>query len=112
LLSARGTLPSVTKEKKKMTDGNKFEITAEKLFYSKSAGGFYSSYIHDTMPYDVVEISKEEHAALLEGQGKGQVIASDNKGRPVLQAPPAPTPEQLQEQVNAKARAYLYQTDW
>ena len=66
------------------------------MFYSKSTGGFYDSAIHgDNIPADAVEITTEEHAALLEGQGQGKRIAADADGRPVLQDPPPPTPGQI-----------------
>lgn len=84
----------------------------EKRYYSASTGGFYSSSVHAEIPKDAVEISKEEHASLLEGQYQGKIIASGNDGRPALQDPPPPTAEQLQAQINAEARAYLASTDW
>ena len=82
------------------------------MFASKTTGGFYDAAIHSTMPDDVVEITAEEHAAILEGQSKGKLIDWDEAGYPFLTDPPGPTPEQLQEQVNAEARAYLSSTDW
>lgn len=83
------------------------------MFYSASTGGFYSRDIHGAnMPADVVEITAEEHAALINGQSAGKVIASDATGRPVLQDPAPPTPEQEQDRANAEARAYLSSTDW
>lgn len=83
------------------------------MFYSKSTNGFYSREIHgDNMPADVVEITKEEHAALLDGQSQGKLIDFDEAGRPFLADPPPPTAEQLQAQVNGEARAYLLSTDW
>ena len=66
------------------------------MLYSASTGGFYSREIHgDNMPADVVEITAEEHAALLAGQSAGRVIAADAEGRPVLQDQPPPTSEQI-----------------
>lgn len=66
------------------------------MFFSKSTNGFYTAEIHGTnMPSDVVEITTEEHAALLEGQVQGRVIAADKTGHPVLKDQPPPTPEQL-----------------
>lgn len=66
------------------------------MFYSKSTGGFYDAAIHgDSIPSDAVEISTEEHAALLEGQSQGKRIVADADGFPVLQGPPPPTPEQI-----------------
>jgi hypothetical protein len=59
------------------------------MFYSKSTGGFYSREIHgDNIPADAVEITTEEHAALLEGQSQGKLIAADGDGRLGLQDQP------------------------
>ena len=66
------------------------------MFYSKSTGGFYATEIHGkNIPDDAVEITIEEHAALLDGQRQGKLIAADGDGRPRLQDPPPPTTEQL-----------------
>lgn len=61
------------------------------LFYSKSNQAFYDDTIHATLPEDAVEISPEQHTALLVGQSAGQVIMPDKEGKPVL-ADPAPCP--------------------
>lgn len=59
------------------------------MFYSKSTGGFYATAIHgDNIPTDVVEITVEEHQALIEGQSQGKRIVPDADGVPVLQEPP------------------------
>ena len=62
--------------------------------YSPSTGGFYDQEIHgDNIPADAVEITVEEHAALLEGQSQGQIISADEDGNPILIDPPtAPSP--------------------
>lgn len=55
------------------------------FFYSQLTNGFYSSEIHGSnMPADAVEITAEEHAALMAGQTAGQEIIADSEGRPVL----------------------------
>ncbi|WP_376901995.1 hypothetical protein [Aeromonas veronii] len=55
------------------------------MFFSKSTGGFYIEVIHgDSIPDDAVEISKEKHAELMEGQSKGKIITADNNGEPIL----------------------------
>jgi len=83
------------------------------MFASKTTRGFYDTAIHgDNMPADVVEITAEEHAALLDGQSNGNLIDYNEAGYPFLADPPSPTAEQIQAQVNAEARAYLLQTDW
>ena len=59
------------------------------MFYSKSTNGFYSREIHgDAIPSDAVEITADEHSALLEGQSQGKRIVADENGYPVLQDPP------------------------
>lgn len=83
------------------------------MFYSKSTGGFYDREIHgDNIPADVVEITTEEHKALLEGQSQGKRIIANELGIPVLVDPPAPTEAEIQQQKNIEARAYLAATDW
>lgn len=65
------------------------------IYYSKQTGGFYIREIHgDNMPADVVEITAEQHVALIEGQSNGKVITSDENGFPIL-IDPVITPEQL-----------------
>ena len=62
------------------------------MYYSKATGGFYDPTIHGAnMPPDVREISREQHAALMQGQAEGKQIVADSEGRPVLQDRPAPT---------------------
>lgn len=66
------------------------------MFYSANTGGFYDAAIHgDAIPSDAVEITTEEHQALIEGQSKGRQIVADANGRPTLQDPPPPTVEQI-----------------
>ena len=73
-----------------------------KIFYSKSQKAFYDLDIHgDAMPKDVVEITKEEHTALLDGQSNGRDIATDKKGKPILVDSPALSAEENAEQFNA-----------
>jgi hypothetical protein len=43
------------------------------------------------IPDDAVEITADEHAALLEAQAQGATIEADGSGRPVIQPRPAPT---------------------
>lgn len=57
------------------------------LYYSQSSGGFYDSTTHSKLPEDAVEISAEQHAALLAGQSTGQVIMPGKDGKPVLTLP-------------------------
>ena len=78
------------------------------MFYSKSTGGFYDTAIHgDNIPADAIEITTEEHQALLEGQSNGKIIATDKNGKPILQDPPPPTAEQIIAQYTAGVQKHL-----
>lgn len=78
------------------------------MFYSKTTGGFYAREIHgDNIPADTVEITAEEHQALIEGQSKGKRIVADASGFPVLQDPPPPTEAELVAQYESALDAHL-----
>ena len=78
------------------------------MFYAKSTAGFYDTAIHgDNIPADAVEITDEEHTALLEGQSQGKLIVADANGFPVLQDPPPPTAEQIIAQYTTGVQKYL-----
>lgn len=63
--------------------------------YSASTGGFYDTAIHgDNIPSDAVEITDEQHAALIDGQSQGKRITADADGKPVLTDPPPYVPTQ------------------
>jgi hypothetical protein len=83
------------------------------MFYSKQTGGFYSREIHgDNIPADAVEITADEHAALINGQSNGKRIVSDESGKPYL-ADPAPLSDaELLDKHQAEASEYLSSTDW
>lgn len=77
--------------------------------YSKSTGGFYVVEIHgDNIPSDAVDVSKEEHQSLMEGQAAGKRISSDKKGNPILADQLPPTAEEKK----VFAQWYLDSTDW
>ena len=61
------------------------------IYYSKTNQAFYDNQIHTALPEDAVEISQEQHAALLAGQAQGKTIMPGKNGKPVL-APLAPCP--------------------
>ena len=67
------------------------------LFYSESTNAFYDTDIHgDAIPTDSVEISKQYHSALLDGQSQGKLIVADAEGYPVLvDRPPLSTEDQI-----------------
>ena len=66
------------------------------MFYSASTGGFYCTEIHgDNMPTGVVEITTEQHTALINGQMDGKIIKADDNGFPTLTVH-VPTQEDLE----------------
>ena len=54
------------------------------LFYSKTTRGFYDDAIHTEaqIPSDAVEITQEEHQALMVAQSEGKIIQPDANGAP------------------------------
>lgn len=76
-------------------------------FYSASTGGFFDDALFDadTLPADVVEITEEDHQALLQGQSDMKQIVADDNGYPRLLERPTslPTPEGLVQRIDAYA---------
>ncbi|MDT3735555.1 MAG: DUF4376 domain-containing protein [Denitratisoma sp.] len=76
------------------------------MFFSKIQNGFYDASINgDNIPADAVEITSEQHAALLAAQGTGKIITADAEGFPIAADPPAPTLEELKLSKNAEINA-------
>lgn len=78
------------------------------MFYSKTTGGFYTQEVSgDNTPADSVEITAEEHAALLAGQSEGKRIVADENGYPVMADPPTLSHAQLVQQFDQALTSYL-----
>jgi hypothetical protein len=76
------------------------------MYYSKITNGFYDLLIHgNNIPPDAVEITSEQHIALLNGQASGKVISANENGYPALidQNP------QTIEQIRAGMKCTAYQ---
>lgn len=59
--------------------------------YSPGTRGFYCAAVNgDAIPSDAVEVSEEDHAALIAAQAAGQMIVPGEGGVPVAQPPPMP----------------------
>lgn len=59
------------------------------------------------IPADAVEITAEEHAALLDGQSSGKFIVAGFDGRPELTDPPAPTAKQIETTLATAVQAHM-----
>jgi hypothetical protein len=81
------------------------------MLYSQTTRGFYLAGRHPNIPEDAVEITDEQHQALLDGQAAGQAIIPDSTGAPILGDHPEPEFDVLvaftKEQVRA-ARAPIF----
>ncbi|MDH0366723.1 hypothetical protein [Brucella anthropi] len=78
------------------------------IFYSASSKGFFSSDVHPQLPSDAVEISRDEHQALLDGQTSGAQIRADDSGKPYIyqvavEVPLSAVKDALKAQIDALA---------
>ncbi len=72
------------------------------IYYSKSTAGFYDSNINTVIPGDSVEITSEEHIALLTAQSEGKVITVGSDGKPVATDPPKVSLDEYKTLAKAK----------
>ena len=78
------------------------------MFYSAQTGGFYDRAIHGyNIPPDAVEITAEQHSALLEGQSYGKIISADENGYPILVDPSPPSESDLAKKQIAEIEASI-----
>lgn len=84
-----------------------------KIFFQASTRHFFTDEIHspEQIPKDTVEISKETHAAMFEGQAIGHVISAGEDGHPVLAERPPKTDEEKMENLRAQRVPLLEKTD-
>lgn len=94
------------------------DTTAVQEYYSPGTQGFYRDDLHTTMPEDVVPVTAEYKAALLEGEARGMNIAPPDADHalPYLADPPPPTLEavlagfenNIQSRLDTFARTLTY----
>lgn len=83
------------------------------MFYSAQTGGFYDRSIHgDNIPGDAVEITREQHADLMDAHSQGKLIAANDNGAPIAIDPPPPSAEAIAAAARAKRDRLLNETDW
>ena len=76
--------------------------------YAPSTGAFYVPEIHGTsIPADAVDITPQQHEALLTAQAAGKRIVPDANGYPVAQNPPPPTADQIAAARVAAVQAHM-----
>lgn len=82
------------------------------MYFSKTTNGFYDPAINRKIPKDAIEISIEEHRALLFGQAKGRAISSDENGRPILKDREPPVNVDVWASLRKRRDYLLSQSDW
>lgn len=82
------------------------------IHYSQTTRGFYCADLHgDNIPADAVEITREEHAALMAAQATGKVITPDANGYPIAADPPPPSEDMLWERLRRERDRRLSDSD-
>lgn len=74
------------------------------IFYSLSSRGFYRADVHSAIPVDAVEITSNEHKALLAALASGERIVLGDDGHLVVVAPEAVSAVLTHDQVDALRR--------
>lgn len=83
------------------------------IYFSASENGFYDDVFRTdyiaagSWPDDAVIISDRWYQYLLNGQARGQIVAANEYGQPVLANPPAPTKEQYIAEAEAQKAALM-----
>ncbi|HBO8848971.1 TPA: phage tail protein [Pseudomonas aeruginosa] len=80
-------------------------------FFGADPVAFYDTAINTDISDDAVEITADEHAALLVAQARGKRIAAGKDGRPILLDPPSPTRDELESFERIWRDARLRETD-
>ncbi|MBR1403473.1 MAG: hypothetical protein IJ558_04795 [Treponema sp.] len=73
--------------------------------------GFYFDDAKDKLK-KYIEITREEHTALMDGQAHGKVITFHEDKKPTLEDPPPPTEAEIAEQKIRELKNYLSETDY
>lgn len=88
-------------------------VEDEGVFYSPSTRGFYVREIHgENIPVDSVNISREQHANLLNQQGEGKHLQPGEGGYPEAVDRPKPSLEQLESDARNERERLLNMSNW
>lgn len=77
------------------------------IFYSQAQRGFFSDKVHATLPADVIEVTEQKRAELLQAETDGMEITVDGGGIPVAQERVQPIGEVAAQKVRAITKAKL-----
>lgn len=83
------------------------------LFYSSETNGFYDDALWPhALPADAVEVTAEQHLALLAAASEGRQIAAADDGRPVDVAAAAPSAEAVAASVRRQRDTAIADVRW
>lgn len=84
----------------------------DNVYWSPSTGGFYVKSIHtNTLPEDVVDISKELHLQLLDMNRQGYIITIGDDGLPIA-TKPSVNLDRLLSSIRNKRNKLLLESDY
>lgn len=82
------------------------------IYAGTKDGTEYGFYLESDGLIDYVELTEEEHMALIDGQSTGKVIKFHQGEKPTLEEPDPPTAEELARNRIWELKNYLSKTDW
>ena len=83
------------------------------IYAGTKDGKSYGFYLEkDGLLDDYVELTNEEHMALMDGQAEGKCIVFHSGEKPTLEAPPPPTEAEKAQQRIEELKTYLAETDY
>ena len=82
------------------------------IFAGTKNGKDYGFYLERDGLKDVVELTDEEHMALMDAQAEGKVIVFHKSEKPTLQDPPPPSDDELARAARQKRDALIAAIQW
>ena len=82
------------------------------IYAGTKDGTEYGFYLEPDGLIEYVELTEEEHMALIDGQSTGKVIKFHQGEKPTLEEPAPPTEEELARNRIWELKNYLSETDW
>lgn len=82
------------------------------IFAGTKDGKDYGFYLEKDGLKDVVELTDEDHMALMDAQAEGKVIVFHKGAKPTLQDPPPPSDDDLAKEARQKRDALIAAIQW
>ena len=82
------------------------------IFVGTKDGKDYGFYLEKDGLQNVVELTDEEHMALMDAQAEGKVIVFHEGAKPTLQDPPPPSDDDLAKAARQKRDALIAAIQW